>query len=111
MVYLGGTDEGRAIPEFLNETRDGERHIVITQNGLADGSYLKYLELLYHDQLVTLTKKTPSVRSRNMPTTPGNDCCMTDNFLTSRNKCALVKTSLMTTTVAFRFPAKPPSWR
>jgi RNA polymerase sigma factor (sigma-70 family) len=55
MVYLGGTDEGRGIPEFLNETRDGERHVVITQNGLADGNYLKYLDFLYHDQLATLT--------------------------------------------------------
>jgi hypothetical protein len=41
MVYVGGTDPGRGIPTLLNETSDAERHIVITQNALADGSYLQ----------------------------------------------------------------------
>src|SRR5687768_3562091 len=30
MVYVGGTDPGRWIPALLNDTRDGERHIVLT---------------------------------------------------------------------------------
>ena len=42
MVYVGGTDPGCFIPTLLNETSDGERHIVLTQNALADGSYLDY---------------------------------------------------------------------
>jgi hypothetical protein len=55
MVYVGGTDPGRGIPTLLNETSDGERHIVITQNGLADASYLQYLGFLYGDRAATLT--------------------------------------------------------
>lgn len=55
MVYVGGTDAGRWIPELLNDTSSGERHIVITQNALADNSYLDYLNFLYGDQLSTLT--------------------------------------------------------
>jgi hypothetical protein len=55
MVYVGGTDPGRGIPTLLNETSDGERHIVITQNGLADASYLQYLGFLYGDRVATLT--------------------------------------------------------
>lgn len=55
MVYVGGTDPGRGIPTLLNETSDGERHIVITQNGLADASYLQYLDFLYGDRVATLT--------------------------------------------------------
>jgi hypothetical protein len=51
MVYIGGTDPGRGIPTLLNETSGGDQHIVITQNGLADGSYLEYLRFLYGDQL------------------------------------------------------------
>src|SRR5260221_5349734 len=47
MVYVGGTDNGRWIPELLNDTSDGERHIVVTQNGLADGGYMDWLSLLY----------------------------------------------------------------
>jgi len=55
MVYVGGTDNGRWIPELLNDTGDGERHIIITQNGLADSSYLDYLNLQFGDQLTTLS--------------------------------------------------------
>jgi tetratricopeptide (TPR) repeat protein len=57
MVYVGGTDPGRFIPTLLNETSDDGRHIVITQNALADGSYLEYLSFLYGDRLATLTSE------------------------------------------------------
>ena len=55
MVYVGGTDPGRFIPTLLNDTSDGERHVIITQNGLAASSYLDYLNFLYGDRLETLT--------------------------------------------------------
>ncbi len=55
MVYVGGTDPGCFIPTFLNETSEGERHITLTQNALADGTYLDYLNFLYADRLSTLT--------------------------------------------------------
>ncbi|MBI4658551.1 MAG: tetratricopeptide repeat protein [Verrucomicrobia bacterium] len=57
MVYVGGTDNGRWIPELLNDTSDGERHIIITQNGLADSTYLEYLWLQYDDRLITLSQE------------------------------------------------------
>jgi len=57
MVYVGGTDPGRFIPTLLNETSDGERHVIVTQNGLAAGSYLDYLDFLYADRLATLTQE------------------------------------------------------
>jgi len=57
MVYVGGTDNGRWIPGLLNDTRDGERHVIVTQNGLADGSYLDYLRLQYDDRLKTLSNE------------------------------------------------------
>jgi len=55
MVYVGGTDGGRFIPTLLNETSDAEHYIVLTQNALADASYLQYVRFLYGDQLATLT--------------------------------------------------------
>jgi hypothetical protein len=55
MVYVGGTDPGRFIPTLLNETSDGEQHVVLTQNALADNSYLEYLRFLYGDRMTTLT--------------------------------------------------------
>ena len=60
MVYVGGTDNGRWIPELLNDTSEGERHVVVTQNGLADGTYLDYLSVLYSDRLSTLTEEDSS---------------------------------------------------
>ena len=51
MIYVGGTDPGRGIPTLLNETSGGERHVVLTQNALADASYLDYVRFLYGDQL------------------------------------------------------------
>jgi hypothetical protein len=60
MVYVGGTDPGRFIPTLLNETSDGDRHIVLTQNALADNSYLKYIGFLYSDRLATLTPEDSS---------------------------------------------------
>lgn len=57
MVYVGGTDPGRWIPELLNDTSDGERHIIVTQNAFADGRYLDYMTELYGDRFATLTKE------------------------------------------------------
>jgi hypothetical protein len=54
MIYIGGTEPGRFIPTLLNETSGGEPHVVLTQNALADGSYLKYTEFLYGDRLQSL---------------------------------------------------------
>ncbi len=55
MVYVGGTDPGRWIPELLNETSGTEQHIMLTQNALADGRFLDYLNTLYGDKMTTLT--------------------------------------------------------
>lgn len=57
MVYVGGTDPGRAIPTLLNETGEGERHIVITQNAFADGRYMEFMQTLYGDRFAALTKE------------------------------------------------------
>ena len=55
MVYVGGTDPGRFIPALLNETGDGDPHIILTQNALADSSYLDYERFLYGDQMTGLS--------------------------------------------------------
>jgi len=55
MIYVGGTDPGAFITTFLNETSEGERHVVFTQNALASGPYLDHLNFLYGDRLATLT--------------------------------------------------------
>ena len=51
MVYVGGTDNGRWIPELLNETSGSEPHIIVTQNALADGRYIDFVNTLYNDRI------------------------------------------------------------
>jgi tetratricopeptide (TPR) repeat protein len=51
MAYIGGTDAGCFICTMLNETTDGEQHVTLTQNALADNSYLAYLTAVYGDSL------------------------------------------------------------
>ena len=55
MVYVGGTDNGRWIPELLNETGGAEPHIIVTQNALADARYLDFVNSLYGDRMMALT--------------------------------------------------------
>jgi hypothetical protein len=55
MAYLGGTDPGTFIATLLKETSEGERHIILAQNALADGTYLDYFTALYGDGLAALT--------------------------------------------------------
>lgn len=57
MVYVGGTDNGRWIPALLNDTEDGGRAIVITQNALADSTYLDYVQLQYQGRMETLSEQ------------------------------------------------------
>lgn len=56
MIYAGGTDPGCFIPTMMNDTSDGDKHVTLTQNALADGTYLKYLDVMYGDQMATLTQ-------------------------------------------------------
>jgi tetratricopeptide (TPR) repeat protein len=55
MVYVGGTDPGRWIPELLNDTSSGEQHIIVTQNAFADGRYLEFMQQLYGERFLALT--------------------------------------------------------
>lgn len=57
MVYVGGTDNGRWIPELLNETSGAEPHIIVTQNAFADARYLEYMNTLYGERFDTLTSE------------------------------------------------------
>jgi len=65
MVYVGGTDDGRWVPELMNESSGDTPHIMLTQNGLADDGYLDYVNLQYGDQLATLTAADADQATQN----------------------------------------------
>jgi hypothetical protein len=54
-VYVGGTDNGRWVPELMNADSGDASHIILTQNALVDTGYIEYVNLQYGDQLTTLT--------------------------------------------------------
>lgn len=68
MIYVGGTDAGRFIPTLLNETSGGDPHVVLTQNALADSSYLKYAEFLYGGRIQTLNDEDSQQAFQNYMT-------------------------------------------
>lgn len=65
MIYVGGNDAGRFIPTLLSETSGDASHIVLTQNALADGSYLDYLRFQYGAQLNLLTAEDSQTSFQN----------------------------------------------
>ncbi len=55
-IYFGGTDPGRGVPTaFCRSHVDGDPFFALTQNALADGTYLNYLRAMYGDKIHTPT--------------------------------------------------------
>jgi beta-lactamase regulating signal transducer with metallopeptidase domain len=50
-IYFGGTDPGRGVPtEFSKSHADADPFYILTQNALADGTYLDYLRNMYGER-------------------------------------------------------------
>jgi hypothetical protein len=57
-VYFGGTDPGRFVISAMSEShREGKPFFTLTQNQLADLSYLEYLRKMYGDRLKIPTRE------------------------------------------------------
>lgn len=55
-IYFGGTDPGRGLPTaFCRSHADGDPFFTLTQNALADGTYLRYLREMYGGKNYTPT--------------------------------------------------------
>ena len=51
-IYFGGTDQGRFIVTAMQKSQtDGDPFFTLTQNALADASYLDYLRSMYGDKI------------------------------------------------------------
>jgi hypothetical protein len=56
-IYFGGTDPGRFIITAMQTSQiKGDPFFTLTQNALADGSYLDYLQGMYGDKIYIPTK-------------------------------------------------------
>jgi hypothetical protein len=57
-IYFGGTDPGRFVVTALEKSQvNGDPFFVLTQNALADPTYLDYVRSLYGDKLYIPTKE------------------------------------------------------
>jgi len=55
-IYFGGTDTGRGVPTaFCKSHADADPFFTLTQNALADGTYLDYLRAMYGGKIYTPT--------------------------------------------------------
>jgi beta-lactamase regulating signal transducer with metallopeptidase domain/tetratricopeptide (TPR) repeat protein len=55
-IYFGGTDPGRGVPTaFCRSHADADPFFTLTQNALADGTYLDYLRAMYGGKIYTPT--------------------------------------------------------
>jgi biopolymer transport protein ExbD len=55
-IYFGGTDPGRGVPTAFSKSQvNGDPFFTLTQNALADGSYLDYLREMYGGKIYTPT--------------------------------------------------------
>jgi len=52
-IYFGGTDPGRTLPTVFVETGESKRIVVLTQNPLADQTYMDYIRFV-HGAKITL---------------------------------------------------------
>lgn len=53
-IYLGGTDAGRFAPQIFNDAGGADDRIMLTQNSLADATYIEYLNLLHDARIAPL---------------------------------------------------------
>lgn len=57
-IYFGGTDPGRGVPTaFCKSHAEGDPFFTLTQNALADGTYLEYLRAMYGGKIYTPTEE------------------------------------------------------
>jgi hypothetical protein len=62
-IYFGGTDPGRGLPTaFCKSQVDADPFYTLTQNALADGTYLEYLDRTYGQQRSLLKQMAEACR-------------------------------------------------
>jgi hypothetical protein len=101
-IYFGGTDPGRGVPTaFEKSSIDGDPFFCLTQNALADGTYLDYLQAMYAGKIYTPTKDDSercfqeyvvdaSRRLKEHKLKPGEDVRMVDNAVHASGQIAVM---------------------
>jgi hypothetical protein len=112
-IYFGGTDSGRFIVTALQKSHvEGNPFFTLTQNALADGSYLEYLRSMYGGKIYTPTAddaqkcfqdytEDVSRRQKNHQLRPGEDVTVTDGRVQVSGQVAVMEINGLLTKVVF----------
>jgi hypothetical protein len=112
-IYFGGTDPGRGIPTAFSKSHaDGDPFFTITQNALADGTYLQYLRDMYGGRIYTPTEKESQdtfqeyltdvqKRLEEHKLKPGEDVKIVDNRVQVQGQVAVMSINALLTKIIF----------
>ena len=112
-IYFGGTDPGRGVPAaFCKSHTDGDPFFTLTQNALADNSYLDYLRAMYGGKIYTPTAEDSQHcfqeymadaqrRLADNKLKPGEDVKMVDGKVNVSGQVAVMAINGLITKVVF----------
>lgn len=112
-IYFGGTDPGRCVITALQKSHvNGDPFFTLTQNALADGSYLQYLRRMYGDKIYTPTEldnakcfqdylNDAQQRLKENKLKPGEDVKVEDNKVQASGQVAVMTINALLARVIF----------
>ena len=112
-IYFGGTDPGRGVPPaFCKSHADADPFFTLTQNALADGTYLEYLRAMYGGKIYTPTEEDSQRcfqdymadaqrRLEEHKLKPGEDVKMVDGKVNVSGQVAVMSINGLITKVIF----------
>jgi tetratricopeptide (TPR) repeat protein len=112
-IYFGGTDPGRGVPTaFCKSHVAGDPFFTVTQNALADGTYLEYLRTMYGGKIYTPTAddsqkcfqeylEDAQKRLQEHKLRPGEDVKVVDNRVQVSGQVAVMMINGLLTKVVF----------
>lgn len=112
-IYFGGSDPGRFVITALQTSQiKGEPFFTLTQNALADGSYLDYLRSMYGKEIYIPTRedsdrcfndfyKDLQTRFQNHQLKPGEDVTISNGQPQASGKIAVMEINALIAKVIF----------
>jgi len=112
-IYFGGTDPGRGVPTaFCKSHADADPFFTLTQNALADGTYLQYLRAIYGGKIYTPTGEDSQhcfedyiadamSRLQEGKLKPGENVQSNDNLVVVSGQVAVMSINALLTKVIF----------
>ncbi len=112
-IYFGGTDPGRGLVTLLCTSQEtGDPFFTVTQNALADGNYLAYLDAIYFGRIYTPTTEDSAKcfqeylvdaqnRLQQHQLKPGEDVKIAGNRVQVRGQVAVMAINALLAKVIF----------